>query len=117
MVIQETIRLGGIEYNKKHLEIISALLPTNLTPTEMEVLASFMALDKSLTEDSMFNTVARKRVMLKMNLSAGGLSNHLKSMINKKVLDKDDITKKITMKKFLFPDSKMQGYQIKIIKQ
>lgn len=115
-LIQETLRLSSVEYNKKHLEIISSLLPTNLTATEIKVLACFMALDKSIIEEDMFNTYARKVVREKLGLSHGGLGNHLKSMIEKFVLDKNKITGKITMKDFLIPQDRVQGYQIKIIK-
>lgn len=115
-IIQESFRLDEVDYNRKHLEIISALLPTNLTSTEIEVLASFMALDKNIIQDDMFNTLARKNVRVKLKMSPGGLGNHLRSMTDKKVLDKDDKTNRITMKEFLIPESKVQGYQIKLLK-
>lgn len=115
-LIQKAFSLTEVEYNKKHLEIVSTLLPTNLTNKEIEVLASFMAVEDAIKKQGMFNTLARKIVMKNLNLSAGGLGNHLKSMLEKKVLDKDEETGDISMKDFLIPQSPIQGYQIKIIK-
>lgn len=115
-LIQQTLRLSQTEYNKKHLEIISALLPTYLTDKEIEVLATFMSLDKSITEGDMFNTLARKMVMERLGQSPGGLGNHLKSMIDKSVLERNEETKRITMKEFLLPQDDIQGYQIKLVK-
>lgn len=115
-LIQQSFKLHKEEYNKKHLQIVSALLPTNLTGTEIEVLAAFMALDKSIIEEDMFNTLSRKMVRKKLKMSPGGLGNHLKSMIEKSVLSKNDITGRITMKEYLNPQDKVQGYQIKLIK-
>lgn len=116
-LIQKAFKLDKEEYNKKHLEIVSVLLPTNLTSKEIEVLASFMALDKAIKDEGMFNTLARKKVMEKLNLSAGGLGNHLRSMIDKKVIDKDETTGELKMKDFLIPQSPVQGYQIKLLKK
>ena len=114
--IQKVFRLPTDLYYMKHLEIVSTLLPTHLTETEIKVLAAFLSLDNGLTEDDMFNTTARKRVMAKLGMSPGGLGNHLKSMIGKKVLDKNELSKRIRIKDFLLPDDRGQGYQIKIIK-
>ena len=114
--IQRVITLSGKEYYTRHLEIVSCLVPTKLTDKEIEVLASFLALDKKITEKDMFNTMARKEVRESLGLSPGGLGNHLKSMIGKKVLDKDEMSNRITIKEFLLPAERQQGYQIKIIK-
>lgn len=115
-LIQRVLNLEQKDYYIKHLTIVNCLLPTNLTDKEIEVLAAFMSLDKSLTEDDMFNTLARKKVRASLKQSPGGLGNHLKSMIEKKVIDKNEITNKLTIKGFIFPEEKSQGYQIKINK-
>lgn len=115
-LIQRVLKLEGKSYYEKHLTIVNSLLPTNLTDKEIEVLATFMALDKSLIEDDMFNTLARKKVREQLTLSPGGLGNHLKSMIGKGVLDKQDSTNKIAVKNYLIPQEQSQGYQIKITK-
>lgn len=116
-LIQQVLNLEQGDYYKKHLAIINCLLPTYLTDKEIEVLAAFMSLDKHITEDDMFNTVARKKVRASLELSPGGLGNHLKSMIRKKVIDKNEITNKLTIKGFIFPEEQTQGYQIKINKK
>lgn len=74
-----------------------------------------MSLDEHLIDEDMFNTVARKKVREDLKLSPGGLGNHLKSLIAKKVIDKHSITNKLTVKDFIFPQNNMQGYQIKLI--
>lgn len=113
-VIQRALTLNRFGYYSKNLEIISCLLPTHLSPKEIEVLASFLSLDRYIIEDDMFNTLARKKVMSSVGLSPAGLSNHLKSMIRKKVIDKNEITNKLTIKEFLLPKEDIQGYQIKL---
>jgi hypothetical protein len=117
-IIKQVISLEGRGYYEKYLTIVSCLLPTQLTQKEIDVLAFFMSLDKSLIEDDMFNSLARKKVMEGLdNMSPGGLGNHLKSMINKKVLDKHNITNRITIKTFLIPEEDNQGFQIKLEKK
>ena len=65
----------------------------------------------------MFNTYARKLVKETLKgMSAGSLSNHLKSMIDKGFLVKDEITNRISVKEFLLPEDDWQGYQFRIIK-
>ena len=115
-IIQQVYKVDNDKYYELHLNIINAILPVKLTDKELEVLASFMALDEVLTKDDYFNPVARKKVREKTGVSPGGLSNHLKSMIKKGFLVKNDITKKITIKEFLLPEEKVQGYQFKIMK-
>ena len=93
-IVQKTIRLSKEDYYKIHLNIINTLLPeqSRMVNKEIGVLATFMSLDKSIIEEDMFNTLARKQVKAKLNLSAGGLGNHLKSLIEKKHLSKNEIT-------------------------
>jgi len=116
-LIRRVFHLEKDDYYRKHLSIVNTLLPMYLTVKEIEVLSTFMSLDKNLIEEDMFNPVSRKRVMKELHLSPGGLGNHLKSMINKKVLDRNKITNKITIKTFLLPQEPVQGYQIKILKK
>ena len=114
--IQQVIKVEDRKYYEKHLSIVGVLLPTNLTKTEISVLACFMSLDKKIIEEDMFNPVSRKEVMKRLNLSPGGLSNHIGSMIDKKVLEQSEITKRIKIKEFLLPENNHQGYQIKLVK-
>lgn len=114
-LIQRVLKLERRSYFEKHLTIVNSLLPIGLTDKEIQVLSVFMSLDKSLIEDDMFNTLARKKVRETLTLSPGGLGNHLKSMIKKTVIDKHAITNKLTVKAYLIPEDKVQGYQIKIV--
>lgn len=120
-VITNVIKVNNYDYYIKYLEIMNIILPDDkfpdkLSSKEIEVLAAFMYQDKNLIEDDMFNGVVRKKVMDKLNLKPGGLGNHLKSMIEKKFLMKNDITKKITVKSFLIPENNNQGYRLKLVK-
>ena len=121
-VITNVLKVGQYDYYVKHLEIINIIIPEEkfpekLSSKEIEVLAGFMSQDKSLIEEDMFNGVVRKKVMEKLNLKPGGLGNHLKSMIEKEFLTKNDITKRIKVKPFLVPEVNNQGYRLKIVKQ
>jgi len=117
-IIQQVFKLERSEYYTMHLGIINSVLPVKLSDKELEVLAAFMALDENIIKDDNFNSFARKivREKLKPNLSSAGLSNHLKSMIDKGFLSKDSITNVITIKEFLKPEQDTQGYQFKISK-
>ena len=115
-VVQKLFNVSHDKYYLLHLTIVNAVLPIKLTDKELEVLSSFMALDKSITEDFYFNPVARKRIINKLGLSTAGLSNHIKSMIDKGFLIKNNITGNITIKEFLLPENDGQGYNFKINK-
>ncbi len=115
-IIQQSFKVNSDDYCKLHLSIINTILPVKLSEKEIEVLSSFMALPNDVVIDDYFNPVARKRVMDKCGLKHGGLSNHIKNMINKGFLSRNDITKRIYIKDFLLPEEEIQGYQIKLIK-
>lgn len=100
-------------YYVKHLQIINPFLPKQLTNKKLEVLASFMALEGDIIEDGdRFNTLARKKVKKKHNLSAAGLSNYLDDWREKNLIyDKDGI---IMVQDYLFPEKQKQGYNFMI---
>ena len=118
-VITQAVKVSNYDYYVKHLQMLNVIAPTKetLTQKEIEVLAAFMYQDKNLIDEDMFNGVVRKKVMTKLNLKPGGLGNHLKAMIGKEFLIKNEITKRITVKKFLRPTDNHQGYRIKIVKE
>ena len=116
-IIQQAFKVDNEDYYSMHLNIVNAILPVKLTQKEIEVLAGFMALDKGLTKEGYFNSVARKIVRTKLGLSPAGLSNHLGEMITKNFLTKDDITNEIKIKVFLLPEDDGQGYQLKLLKK
>jgi hypothetical protein len=113
--IQKVINTDNYEFYVTHLSLVNALLKEKLVNKEIEVLASFLALDENITKDDVFNTLARKNVKDKFNLSAGGLSNHLRSLIDKKILYKDEVTNKISIMSFIIPDKRVQFYNFKLI--
>lgn len=115
-IIQQAFKLDKDKYYIVHLGILNAVLPVRLTDKELEVLAAFMGLDENIIEDTYFNPVARKKVLKKLGLSPAGLSNHLKSMLDKGFLIKNSITNVISIKEFLLPEIDGQGYQFKIMK-
>ena len=118
-VITNVIKVPKQEYYVKHLQIINIILsdekyPEKMSSKEIEVLAAFMSQEKVLIEEDMFNGIVRKKVMTQLNIKPGGLGNHLKSMIEKKFLIKNEITNKITIKPFLMPEVQ-QGFRIKLV--
>jgi len=121
-VITKVLQVSKFDYYRKHLELLNVLLPEDkfperLSSKEIEVLAAFMSQDENLIEEDMFNGVVRKKVMEKLSLKPGGLGNHLKKMIAKNYLTKSDITRKITLKPYMFPVKNNQGYRVKITKK
>jgi len=117
-IIQKTLQKSGKEYYKTHLNIINEFIPTRLTEKEIDVLACFMSLEPSIIEEDMFNTLARKMVKEQLdNLSAASLSNHLRSLIDKGYLIKNEITNRLKIIDNLFPHDTMQGYQFKLVRK
>ena len=114
-VLKKSIKCSSREeYHQLHLHIINPLLPNKLTDKEILILSSFMSIDEKLVEDDRFNSLVRKKVMEKHKLSAGGLSNHLKSMITKGFLTRSKVTSRIKIKPFVKPGDNMQGYKFRI---
>jgi DNA-binding MarR family transcriptional regulator len=120
-VITTTLDVTKYQYYVRHLEVLNVILPSGnfpdkLSSKEIEVLAAFMCQEKSLIEEDMFNGVVRKKVMEILSLKPGGLGNHLNKIIKKGHLLKNNITKKITLRSFIFPTENNQGYRIKLKK-
>jgi len=109
-IIQKTLTLTEYDFFVKHLSIVNVFLPVHLTPKEIEVLAMFMSLTGDIAEDR-FGTSARKIVMTKLNLSAGGLGNYLKSLKTKGFIQNNEIIP------ILHPKSDEQPYMFKLIKK
>lgn len=115
-IISNIMKVDSFTYYVKYLEIVNAMMRRKLTHKEMEVLAAFMSQDKNLISEDMFNGVVRKKVMEKLGLKPGGLGNHLKVLIEKEFLVKNEVTKKITIKPYLVPEDNDQGFRIKLVK-
>jgi len=56
-----------------HLSIINSLLPVQLTPKKIEVLAAFMDYHCYEEEKNLFSTDNRRDVRARLGLSNGGL--------------------------------------------
>lgn len=107
--------LSRLDYFKKHLEIVTIILPGSITKTEILVLASFMSLQGDIVADDRFGTSARKIVRDKLKMSPGGLGNHLRSLEDNKYIYKND-KGKFEINKYLIPSSeKVQSYQFNIV--
>ena len=45
-----------------------------------------------------------------------GMINYLKTLVEKEFLEKNQFSKRLTIKKFLMPEKGSQGYQFKLVK-
>lgn len=113
-IIRKKIKVDKKEYFKKHLEVINPFIPTKFTPMEMKVLTAFMNLEGEEVEETRFNPTTRKKVMEELGLSAGGLGNYLRSLVDKGFITKSKYTKTLSVVDYLIPEEKGQGYQFKI---
>lgn len=118
-IIKEELKMNTkFDYYRVHFGISNFLLESRgrvtLTEKEIEVLANFLGEDPVLTEDYMFNSIVRKRVMERMKLSPGGLGNHLKQLVIKGFLIRDSISNRLKVNKKLLPAGEFQGYMIKL---
>jgi DNA-binding MarR family transcriptional regulator len=114
-MLSKTLKVSPFEYYNKHLKIVNAMTPSSLSDKEIEVLATFLSLPEDITDEYMFNTVARKHVKTKLKLSDGGLSNHLISMTKKGFLTKNTITNMYAAKPFVNIAKGTQEYSIKLV--
>ena len=107
--------LSPIDYYQKHVEIVTLFLPWKITPTEIKVLANFMALEGDIVSEDRFCTSARKQIRARLNLSPGGLGNHL-DKLKKNHYIKEDKNGKLSVNQDLFPRSrKFQSYKFQIV--
>ena len=118
MILKNEIVVDKEKYFKTHFSIINSTIQNEsmkLVEKEMEVLSAFLSLDKNITKDDMFNSLARKQVKEMLNnMSAGSLSNHIRHLLEKGYLTKDSITNKISMRPAFIPEEPVQGYNIKL---
>lgn len=111
--IVKVLNLSRKEYFETHLAIINPLLPTQMTKSEIVVLAKFISLTGDIANDR-FGTSARKIVMQDLGLSSGGLGNYLKAFKDKDLIYMKENT--IEILPILFPkDNKIQEYMFRLI--
>jgi len=116
-VIQTSVKdLGRVDYYIKHLGIINPFLPVELTPKEREVLGTFMSFTGDLAQEDRFGTTFRKEVKRLLNLSDGGIGNHLSSLKRKGAIA-ETLGGILTVKEYLFPEESQQFYQFKILQK
>ena len=108
-IIKKQLILSPFDYFSTHLKIINPLLPVHLTPKEIELLANFMMLNGSISEDR-FGSTGKKIIMNKMNIGPAGISNYLRSLKQKGFISGNDILS------VLYPENEQQGYNFKLIK-
>ena len=109
MIIKKVLELDRFDYFSTHLRIINPVLPIQLTPKEIEMLANFMSLEGSIAEDR-FGTTGRKIIKEKMGIGNAGVSNYMKSLKQKSFITEDNEIRPI-----LFPGNEQQLYQFKLI--
>jgi DNA-binding MarR family transcriptional regulator len=108
-IIRKKIEVNKEVYFELHLSIINNFLPKKLSKKEIQVLAAFLSLEGDLAEDP-FSTTGRKIVRNKLNMSSGGLGNHLDALIKK-----DFITEDYKIPNILKPEKTQQDYQFRIV--
>jgi len=109
--ITKSLGLEGIEYYVTHLTIVNCLLPVKMTPMEVKVLAWFMSFTGELFSDR-FGATGKKIVREKLSLSHQGLSNYVRTLIEKKFLIERN--GQLTIFPLLFPEINQQSYMIKL---
>lgn len=116
--IRKLLKLDRVKYYEVHLLFINCLLIAenrpSMTPTELHILARFMSLEGDIAA-LRFGPSARKLIQTQFELSAGGLSNHMKSLTNKGFLNKKgDI---IEILPILEPQNGIQYYEFKLMSE
>lgn len=80
----KTFSVDSYEFFRVHFGIVSVLLPDEfaLTPTEINIMSSFM----DCSQSGLVTTGTRKLVRGRLKLSESNLSNHLKRLKEKKYI-------------------------------
>lgn len=118
--LRKIVQLSKLDYYETHLSLLNCLLPTRkdkpndgkLTPTEIKVLAAFMSIEGELAQYR-FETLGRKIVKEKLNLTSAGLSNYTGNMEKKGFLISTENS--TTIWPILVPDQDEQMYMFKLI--
>lgn len=110
-VIYKTIKLKKLDYYKTHLSIINPVLPIQMTPREIDILASFMNLEGDIAQQR-FGTTAKKIIMAELGLKPSNLSNFIRDLLKKGFLIKK--IDNIEIWPLLLPEPNKQQYQFKL---
>lgn len=116
-VIQKQIKKDSFNYFLVHMKLVNIFMDSLISEKEMEVLAATLSLDQKIIGVEPYNPFARKKIREKLKISSAGLSNHLRSLIDKGILVKDEVTNRINIREFIIPSPEWQGYQFKVIRE
>jgi len=112
---KKVFRLDGLDYYRKHLEVLNTLLPVKLTDKEIDIISILLDRDISDIEDDLLSTDIRRRLRETLNLSHANISTRLKKLEEKGFIRKTVVNKKEkkVLRNFLFPDpSGRTNYEI-----
>ncbi len=113
--IKKVLRVDKLSYYETHLSLINCIIPNKnrMTPMEIKVLATFMALEGEMASYR-FSTIGRKIVMNSLELSASGLSGYIRTLSDKELIvgERD----KIIISSILIPEPTQQDYRFRLIK-
>lgn len=109
--LKKLLILPKNKYYETHLSLINCILPVKLTPMEITVLSSFMSLEGDIAQYR-FGSSAKKIVMKNCDISPAGLSNYMKSFLDKQFIKEVDGV--ITIWPLLIPMVEEQTYLFKL---
>jgi biotin operon repressor len=104
------IKLGGMAYFEKHLEILAAILPVKITAAERRLLAAFMFFDSEDLSD--FHS--RQKVRRLLTLSSSSLSSSIAQLKQKGIIMEKDGA--LAIFPLILPDKQTQEYQFRLEK-
>lgn len=110
--ITKVLKLPTLKYYETHLSLINCVLPKKMTPREIEIVASFMALRGDLAKYR-FGPSARRYIREQLTLSHAGLSNFMGTLAEKGFLIGEGDT--TTLLPLLVPENGHQIYHFKLV--
>lgn len=112
--IRKKLILDRLDYFETHLSFINCVLPIKMTPMELKVLATYMSIEDNLAQYR-FQKIGRKLVKDRLGLSAAGLSNHIRELLRKGHMSKDEKTEELSILPILYPKGNVQDYYFRLI--
>jgi hypothetical protein len=110
--ILKQLELDKNKYYETHLSLINCILPVQMTPMEIKLLARFMSFTGDMAEER-FGTTARKIVKESLDIKPAGMSNYLRGLKTKGFIY--EVNDKFTILPILFPKQNIQEYMFKLI--
>ena len=94
MLVKNIVK-SGKDYYIKHLDIISTFKDVPLTKIEREILATLMLMCEGEEQSDLLSSENMLKVRKELRLSSPSLSNHIKSLIIKGYIYRDELNKKM----------------------